>query len=234
MKTNWSKIVRLSLGGSMVAAFLCASLQQVNAAVLGQYTFQALDGSSSDGDVNSVAGTFGPTGLPLNFELGPSGTTSVSASAGDMGAALDTAQFFSFTISPAVPGVDRLNMSGTGALTFDYGRSSQMVAFNWAVRSSVLGFGTDIATGSIASPDTSLTASIDLSTAYDAHDTTIEFRLYVWDNGDTAASRKGYFDNVVLNGTVTSIPEPINVALGVFGLCLAGVGVGRRYLRKRS
>jgi hypothetical protein len=38
------------------------------------------------------------------------------------------------------------------------------------------------------------------------------------------------FDNIAIN----AVPEPVNVALGVFGFCAVVGGVGRRYLRNRS
>lgn len=39
------------------------------------------------------------------------------------------------------------------------------------------------------------------------------------------------FDNI----RISAVPEPVNVALAVFGFCLVGVGIGRRiYLRARA
>jgi hypothetical protein len=77
--------------------------------------------------------------------------------------------------------------------------------------------------------------TVDLSTAFDSQDSAVEFRFFVWDSAsDTDPARHGYFDNVVLNGTVVPVPEPVNVALAVFGVCLTGIGLGRRLLRSRA
>lgn len=42
------------------------------------------------------------------------------------------------------------------------------------------------------------------------------------------------FDNVFLEGDVTPVPEPINVALALFGFTFAGIGIGRRLLKKKA
>jgi len=52
------------------------------------------------------------------------------------------------------------------------------------------------------------------------------FRVNGYDSGNGQFT----FDNF----QVSAVPEPVNVALGVFGFCAVVVGVGRRYLRKRS
>jgi hypothetical protein len=50
---------------------------------------------------------------------------------------------------------------------------------------------------------------------------------------DLVASNPGDA-NTILNWSldITAVPEPVNVALAVFGLCLAGVGAGRWALRR--
>jgi len=120
-----------------------------------------------------------------------------------------------------------LNLNG-GSMTFDFASGANNKAVNWAVRSSVDSYGADIATGSTTSTTFSQgTAS--LTTSYD-NLSTITFRIYGWtpDNQDLL------FDNIILNGVV-AVPEPVNVALAVFGLSVVGAGVGRRiYLRARA
>ena len=236
MKMNWSKTVRVSLGGFVIAGFLCLSLQRAEAAVLANYDFQNSDGVSSDSDTGSTAGVFSFNGLgAIGFDPNPgiAGlTTSIAVNASGMPTSQGTiADYLTFVITPTSG--NRLDMAGAAALTFDYGRVSQLAAFNWAVQSSVDGFASNIASGTTPTSGTLNQASITLSSAFDSQDTGVTFRIYLWDNGDNG-SAKGFIDNVVLNGTVVPVPEPINVALGVFGLCLAGVGVGRRYLLKRS
>ena len=234
MRANWSKIVGRSASGLGATLVMCGSLPRADAAVVANYTFQASNGASSDADTGSVAGTFGAVGLTPGFETGPftGATISTFATANDLPTAQTTVNYFTFTITPTAG--NRLNLSGAAALTFDYSRNTGLDAFNWAVRSSVDGFATDIATGTTPTANTLLQASVNLSTAFNFQDAAVEFRFFAWDGGDNGASAHGYFDNVVLNATVVPVPEPINAALAIFGLCLAGVGVGRRFLRARG
>ena len=236
MKINWSRIVRLSLGGSMVAGILCGNLQRAEATVLAEYLFQSGNGASTDGAAGEDATAFVATGFTAGFSAGPvptdlGGSPSIFVPAAQIPSTLSTVDYFSFTVTPDAG--QRLNLSGTAALGFDYSRDSTMTTeLNWAVRSSVDNYATDIATGSTSGANALNTASVNLSTAFDFQDGVVEFRFLVW---TTSSTGNGFFDNVVLNGTVVPVPEPVNVALAAFGLCLAGVGVGRRfYLRSRA
>ena len=64
----------------------------------------------------------------------------------------------------------------------------------------------------------------------------VTFRFYGWGaKGNAGNDVRLDFDDVAINGSITPVPEPVNVALGVFGLCVAGASVGRRvYARVRS
>lgn len=66
-------------------------------------------------------------------------------------------------------------------------------------------------------------------TAFSVSSGSVQFRdLFTSTSQGTAD-----FDNINLYATV--VPEPVNVALAAFGLCVVGVGVGRRiYLRARA
>lgn len=221
----------------MAAALLCAGLQQANAAILANYTFNSRNGTSSDTDATSTAGTFSAVGITSsynnpNFVTGD--TIAIRAATSTMPTALNTADYYHFTIAPTTG--NRLNLSGTSALTIQYARSSATAwTFSWAVRSSLDNYGADIASGSVTTASSWQNASINLGPSFNNQSGTVEYRIYVWDGGQNNTLRYGYLDNVVLNGSVTPVPEPINVALGVFGFCAVVVGVGRRvYARARS
>jgi hypothetical protein len=47
---------------------------------------------------------------------------------------------------------------------------------------------------------------------------------------NTFGNGAGQFDNI----QVTAVPEPVNVAMGIFGLGLVGTTAGRRFLAKRA
>jgi len=224
MKMNWSKIVRLSLGGSMVAAFLCTSLQRAEAGIA-NYTFNN-SLASTGGDPNTSEGNIALVGLPNSSFDAVNGNPApaLRLSATDLNNVFNAGKYFQFTVT----GLSGATLNLT-SLTFDTASSDAARTGHWAVRST-FDLNTDLGTGTISG--TGFTgSSVDLSGAAFQGITAVTFRVYGWDD---SPSPDLLFDNVVLNGTVVPVPEPINVALGVFGLCLAGVGVGRWYLLKRS
>jgi hypothetical protein len=81
---------------------------------------------------------------------------------------------------------------------------------------------TTIKTEAIGTAWGSHTVDLNISLAANA---TIWFRDTLQGGGSKGTAD---FNNI----TVTAVPEPVNVALGVFGLCAIGVGAGRRYLAK--
>jgi hypothetical protein len=67
--------------------------------------------------------------------------------------------------------------------------------------------------------------SISLSSSeYQGLTGTITFRIYAYDDSDSTGDMDR-LDNVVLNGTLSAIPEPSSFALlaGMFGLCLVAL-----------
>ncbi len=56
-------------------------------------------------------------------------------------------------------------------------------------------------------------------------------RLYGWNAENAAGSLS--FDGVAVSGSLSAVPEPVNVALLAFGLGMAGVWTGRRWFRRR-
>jgi hypothetical protein len=237
MRTIKNRVVKTCLAGLVAAAFLCAGLPQAKAAVLANYAFQSSNGTSTDTDLSSTAGTFGATGLTTSFATGPfaGATTSIRATASSMPTALTTTSYFSFVITPTAGGA--LQLGGTAALTFTFSRATGFGGneFNWAVRSSLDNYTANLGTGATTGSGTAFNASINLGSQFNlTSSSAVTFRIYAFDGGATGTGTWGYLDNVVLNGTVTPVPEPVNVALGVFGLCAVVGGVGRRYLRSRS
>lgn len=240
MKNKWSKIGNLYLGSLAVAVILCGSPQRAEAAVLAEYLFNGSTGASTDGDVDSTAGAFGPSVfLSTSFtdpNFNGTDTVAIRTPTSSMVSSQNPSFNFNFTITPTAG--NRLMLGGNAALTFEYARNAGWAGaneFHWAVRSSLDSFGSDVATGATAGGATWNSASVTLPAAFDFQDAPVTFRFEVWDDTQNVTTDFGYFDNVVLNGTVVPVPEPVNVALGVFGLCVAGVGVARRfYLRTHA
>jgi len=131
------------------------------------------------------------------------------------------ADYISFTVV-AASGY-KLNLT---TLTFDAG--GQDSNGHWAVSSGVAGYGVNIGTGD-AGDATFVPQSVDLSGAAYQNLTSITFHLYDW---NTTGTQSDWYDNITLNGSLVAVPEPVNVALGVFGLCAVAIGAGRRVCRR--
>jgi hypothetical protein len=231
------QIIRLSLGCSITAGFLSVGIQRAEAAVLANYDFNTGDGVSTVTEPGSTPGTFATVGFPSStgFFAPPlsAGGGAIFGTANDMVLTPATA-YFTFTITPNAG--QQLFMGGS-ALTFDTVRAASLSVFNWVLRSSVDGFVTDFASGTTPNVSVLNPQTVTLPSDFNFQAAAVEFRFYTSDGGENgnSANLRGYFDNVVLNGTVAPVPEPVNVALAVFGLCLAGAGFGRRlYLRSQA
>ena len=241
MKINWFQILRLSLGWSFTAGILSGCIQQAEAAVLANYDFNTGDGVSTVTEPGSSPGTFATVGFPSStgFFAPPlsAGGVAIFGTANDMTTTpqfTPAAAYFTFTITPNAG--QQLFMGGS-ALTFDTVRGVNLSVFNWVLRSSVDGFATDFASGTTPNVSVLNPQTVTLPSDFNFQAAAVEFRFYTSDGGENgnSANLRGYFDNVVLNGTVAPVPEPVNVALAVFGLCLAGAGLGRRlYLRSQA
>src|SRR5207244_4018079 len=115
----------------------------------------------------------------------------------EIGTSLDTTDYISFTVTASAG--FQLNLDG-GSVTFDVASKQNGKEVDWTVRSSVLGFGTDIATGNSSSASFSgATASLS-GTSYDGL-SSIEVRIYGWSPGNVDL----FVDNITLNGSV--VPE---------------------------
>ena len=141
---------------------------------------------------------------------------------------IDTAQYVQFTLTPntgfslSLQSITFDNVKTTGGPT-----SAQVQIFLGA---------TLISKGSQAFTPGTTTANVnfDFTDFVTANHEAVTVRFYAWnDSGNNNPSLS--FDNVVINGSVNPVPEPVNVALVVFGLCVAVGGVGRRvYLRAQA
>ncbi len=238
MKANKNQVVKSFLAGLVAVAILGASIQEVNSALLAEYNFNSSNGNSSDTDTLSTAGTFAATGITTSYGTPSFGSYGVAfrADSANLSNTRNNAQYYSFTITPSSGYM--LNLGGTGALTFDISKNQTITSwtFSYAVRSSIDAYASDLATGAVSANNSWASQSVNLSSAFNSQASAVTFRMIVWDNATPLASgfNFGNMDNVKLSGTVAPVPEPVNVALGVFGFCAVVVGVSRRYLRKRS
>lgn len=146
-----------------------------------------------------------------------------STSIPDAAAAYANQQFFQFTITPNAGFLLMLS-----SLTFDAARGGTATPRGWALRSSVDGYASEIATQAVPTvyPATS-PFSVDLSApAFQGLTGATTFRLYQYSPGFGSGV---FYDNLTLNGTVSGsgVPEPGAWVLMAFGL-LGVAGLTRR------
>jgi hypothetical protein len=198
---------------------------------LAQYPFTGSSLNSTDSDLNSTASAFtkGPgfTSAVINTGLG-NPAPSISIGAGSTPSSEPTITgtgYYEFTLTPMAGFVVNLNN-----LTFDYAVSGNVTA-SYVVRSSISGFGTDIAPPVSTGSGTFAPATISLTAPqYQNLSTPVTFRIYIWD--DKSGSMSDLLDNITLNGDFAAVPEPSTWAMMLAGAGL--LGATQRFFRKRT
>ena len=186
-------------------------------ALVATYTFDSP--SDTPPSVNGV--TFGP------FATGPGVTqTAVAgefAGTGWAKGARDNDDYFQFLITPS---------SANGAFTLSEIIWDATVGSAGPLSLQVeLSYGTDIITTLQSSIYTLTqgTTSADLSldpTDFSTLDP-INVKFFAWDAANASANNVLSFDNVRIDG-LAPVPEPVGVALGVFGVVVGFVSIRRR------
>jgi len=210
----------LPLMGIVLLTLLSNSTQ---AAIIAQYPFTT-DLASTDTEANSSAGNIAATGLSGSSGINAGSFRIVNA---DLGTSQDLGKYLEFTVTAQ-------NGMSLTSLTFDFASDGNPKVGNTFVRSSLDSFGANLTVtpGSVTGVG-SAGQTVDLTGGTFDNQGSFTFRFYA--SKGTSGNYNLSYDNIVLNGTVVPVPEPINVALGVFGLCVASAGVGRRfYLRARA
>lgn len=138
--------------------------------------------------------------------------------------AVNANQYVAFTVTANSGFV--LNLD---ALAFDIRRGLRGTQ-DYAVKSSADTFATYIVFANNVINDTSVRRqSIDLTSAAFQELTSIEFRIYFDDRLNNSSSASDVFiDNLILSGSVSSIPEPSTYGLALGGLALAIAALRRR------
>lgn len=199
-----------------IIALLCALTVNAYAAVL-TYSFEG----SAGNEANFAVDTQPENALASDFSRGSgigasSGAGTFSANNWTTDATLDANDYFSFTLTP------NNGFSATlESIVLDERRSGTGPR-EWSVRSSLDIFGSDVIT--VAVPDNTSTRTdqvIALDGSYAGITEAIEFRFY----GYLAESGSGTWrlDNVMLNGSITAVPEPSFYAALAGGACICVV-----------
>lgn len=206
-----------------------------SADVIASYDFSGNTASSSDSEINSIAGSM--------TTIGPGATDGIGANSiyyqVKQSADTDTLSLgsgynaFEFTIT-AEAGFE-LNLA---SLSFDFGGTNNQVTdvtYNYTMQTSVDGFGStssvvgsgSVTLGQVGSSITyGPTQTITLSDSSFQGLDTITIRVNPWTPLDTTDTIR--VDNVILNGTVSAIPEVNSFALLLAGCAGALVATRRR------
>lgn len=235
--------IRLTCKLSLIALGLSYGLITTHADTLALYTFDSGSSVSTDTNVFSNAGSFTVGNALVGSSAGIDSVTQTafaqsSITPDSATLAISAGSYFSFTLTPEAGYA--LNLS---ALIFDTvyngSLSSGVLTANYFVRSSLDGFSTNIATpiAQLYAPSSSSSFTlreIDLSSnsSYQGIVSTIEFRIYVYDNS-TSPDRIIRLDNVTLNGATPAIPEP-SFFVGLVGCCslLASIMMRHRHCNR--
>ena len=207
-------------------ALLALSIGQASAAIIAEYNFNSSNLLSSDSESNTTAGSISSGagilgGTDLSTNRGNGGTAAIYIKYSDLypqnsgvktlADAITDELYYSFTVTPdAGQSIDfttftaYIDKNGGGAI------------FGYYLLSSIDGFTTSDVIDSDEGHGTNIrNINLDVSSLTGVT-TATEFRLYIRTDNFTNGSNDFDFDDVVLNGTVTAIPEPS--ALALFGL----------------
>ncbi len=197
-------------------------------AALASYTFE------TESSVPTVANlTFGQfTRVNLGLDSTPV-TGEFGSSAWTTGGSINTAEYVSFTVQPAADhqftftdlALDTISSQKKGGANHGGATRLDIRIFSLDGLTQLAAFGMQ----SLPANDVSVHKTWDFSDLTTSSGFSV--RIYGWKAEDSIGSLS--FDNIDINGSVTPVPEPANVALGIFGAGAIGVTLGRRVLKTR-
>lgn len=226
----------------VLSASLCGLLTpMLQADVIANFDFASGSVSSSDSDINSTA-----SDIALNFSVPGDGAVSSftetvfyrsTGTGADAATALSNPDYVSFTVTidtGFVLNLDSLDfdqLGTTNAPTGDFNQTTfvQTSIDGFGSGNDVASFSRDVIAPASGAETTFDSRSIDLTASnFQNIAGTLEVRFYLYDDIDNSAALHR-LDNIVLNGTVSVIPEPSFYAsiFGVLGLVFIA------YRRKR-
>lgn len=237
-------IARLPLLSALgVVLSLGAVASNSSAVVLANYEFAGGSALSTDTEPVTTAEDYLATIAPNTSTYSGISSSSANAfffsfqTAGDLVGSIAENDYHTFTLETngATVNLDALNFSQ------EFWNTATTLTFSVSVLSSFDGFATpglnlgnfSIAGSGYTNGDTAAVArSIDLSSIaqFQGLTSNVDFRFYFYDNS-SATDRTHRLDNIVLNGTVTPVPEPSSQALVIVAI---GAVTLVRYRRKAA
>ncbi len=208
-----------------LALVLMSAVVLAHGAVIVQYTAPVgNEFAPTTIGVNATADNLNNSGSEATLQAGFAflgavyleGGSGVSYPLADSLAAYAAGVYFQFSVTP-----DAGFLLSLSSLTFDVAKGGISSPRGWAVRSSVDGYSSEIATQEVATVQpTAAFFGVDLSgAAFQGLTTPTTFRIYTY----TPAWGSGmFYDNITLNGASSAVPEPSTLLMLLLGLGACG------------
>jgi hypothetical protein len=233
MKSGFFSSVELSASGLLAAAFLAAGVQQLQAAVVATWDFTPTFTAGTTVNIGGTPGSYvSAANLNGGITAGGSSTITRVATGGQSGAYM---QFNPRTSGNGQPMSFILQLTASAPMNnFSisyYARVSATTGSDINTWAYSLNNGTSWTTMTTqpAGPTTTAWAQYTASqNASVSAGSTIWFRNTL--TGATANNINAEFDTF----SVTAVPEPVNIALGVFGAGIGFVSLGRWARNRKS
>ncbi len=196
------------------------------AVVLGQYTFEGVGNVSASGVVPGIS--FSDV-TAVNVTASAFGTALVTGDGKGNGPRWSAGDYIQFTITPAANRLVQLN-----SVTFDVSSSA---TFSGAYVQFDSGNGFSTAGSGIFSVDP---AGSSHSVAFNMEPGSGSISVRFFGGPNNVNNRTITFDQITIegelsvDGDVTPVPEPANIALAIFGCAFGGIGLGRKFLKTRA
>ena len=226
------KTGKLGLSGLFCAlGFLMTAMPAVHAAVVANYPFTNNSFSSTDKSKNSTSsdialggGLTDTTRFTASGNPGAALLVNADETAGNLADSITAGDYFTLTLAPN----NGYQLAFTD-FSVDLAVTSAVLTTNVQLQASLNGGTsyTNVAAVTGFNSTTFTTETFDLS-AFAEISSPVILRAVVYDSGNGKNSTE--LDNIVVDGTLTAVPEPGSVAL----LSLGAVAAGGAILRRRK
>lgn len=211
-----------------VVSLALAGVSMCHGGLLVTYSFTGAAGSEATLPPDADPANGDASVISRGTGLTPSGAgNTFSSSAWTTETSRDANDYYEFTLTPNNGYLMTLTRVET-----DERRSDTGIRI-WEIYSSVDSYATALATFNVSAANVYRTdQGVDLSSSFANLGSGVTFRFYGFDADNVAGTWR--VDNVQLFGDITPVPEPVNVALAIFGGIGAAVWGVRRFANRRQ
>src|SRR6185369_1297349 len=203
-----------------VLALACSA----NAATIGLYTFTTAE-TDKPTLANASFSSFTRTGVSQSSATGVFQSSGYGATGGN----INLSQYVEFTITPSSG--YQINLTQIPFDMFRSGNGNGTSAGSGPLNGQISVFNAGTLLQSQAFSPSDVSGNVVFNFTDFATQGQVSFRFYGWNAKDITGTLA--LDNVQIDGGgVTPVPEPVNVALALFGITAVGVGASRRFLAR--